>query len=300
MKYDLKDLVIFIHVAQLKSFVKTSQVLKISKTVVSSRIISLEKTLKINLLARTTRSVNLTGDGIIFYDYCQSIIEKVDSLDDFMQTYREINGTLKIALPPYFSRYYIVPHLEEFCAKYPELKLDIYATENPVDIITESYDLQVRIQIPEEETLQVTKLMENKKVLCASKEYLTKHQKPKNLEDLKDHNCIIFGENNIWNFRNKKSGKITRISDMKGNIKCNNGEMIKELILNGNGITIKSMVDIQDEIKNGKIITLLNEYDIINKTQFYATYPKARYTSPRVKAFIDFFQEKLKNSSWTC
>ncbi len=293
MKYDLKDIILFTYVAKLKSFARAAEMLGVSKTVASSRISELEKSLKLSLLTRTTREVNLTNDGKIFFDYCVSIVEKIEHLDDFLEGYQEVNGVLKIVIPPYFSRYHIVPYLEEFLHKYPDLKLEICLTENPVDIINDGFDLQIRIQIPEEEDLEVAKLVNNKKAVCANPEYLAKHGTPKHPRDLLAHNCIIFGENITWQFKHKISREVTTLSDMSGNISCNNGEIIKELVLSGIGITLKSARDIGDEIAAGDLVVLLQDYEIIDKTQFYAVYPSAKYMSPKIKAFIEFFQQKL-------
>ena len=85
MKYDLKLIETFIYVAQLKSFIRTAETLKIAKSHVTSRINQLEKITGMTLLARTTRDVNLTNEGLEFLDYCKDIMERVDSLDDFLQ-----------------------------------------------------------------------------------------------------------------------------------------------------------------------------------------------------------------------
>jgi DNA-binding transcriptional LysR family regulator len=114
MKYDLKDITTFTTIAKLKSFTKASASLNISKGVVTTRINDLEKALGMSLLARTTREVNLTTDGKNFLNHCNAILEKVDDLDDFLDSYKGINGSLRIILPPYFSRYHIVPYLNEF------------------------------------------------------------------------------------------------------------------------------------------------------------------------------------------
>ena len=293
MKYDLKDIILFTYVAKLKSFARAAEILNVSKAVVSSRISELEKDLELSLLSRTTREVNLTSDGKVFFDYCISIVEKVENLDEFLQGYKGVSGTLKLVLPPYFSRYHIVPYLKEFLQKYPNLKLDISLTENPVNIIFEGYDLQVRIQIPEEEDLEVAKLMTNHKIVCASPSYIKKYGEPKKPQDLLQHNCLIFGENNIWQFKDKTTREVFKMHDMKGNIRCDNGEIIKELVMSGLGITLKSSRDAVDEIKSGKLVSILQDYEIVDKTQFYAVYPSTKYMSPTVRAFIEFFQEKL-------
>ena len=293
MKYELKDIITFTTIARLKSFTKASESLNISRGVTTTRIRDLEKTLGMTLLARTTREVNLTTDGENFFNHCTSILNNVESLNDFLDSYKGINGTLRIVLPPYFSRYHIVPYLEEFLQKYPDLKLNITLTENPVNIIEESYDLQIRIQIPEEENLQVAKIMTNRKVVCASPQYIKKHGAPKTPKDLLNHNCIVFGENAVWKFKHVDTKKLIDLREVKGNVKCDNGEIIKELTLAGIGITLKSASDVENEIKEKKLVVLLKDYEVINGTEFYAVYPAGKNISPKIKAFIEFFQEKL-------
>lgn len=293
-KYDLKDLLTFVTISNLKSFTKAADKLNISKSVVTKRINDLEGLVGMILLARTKKEVNLTTEGKNFLNYCNEILRNVDRLDDFVDSCKEIRGKLRIVLPPYFSRYYIVPYFEEFLQKYPNLKLDITLTENPVNIIEESYDLQIRIQIPEEENLEVSKLITNRKVVCASPKYLKKHGEPREPHDLLNHNCIVFGENSAWIFE-KKNSRSQRIDlkNIDGNIRCDTGEIIKELALLGLGITLKSACDIADEIKENKLVVLLKDYEVVNETSFYAVYPSGRGSSPKIKAFVDFFRDKL-------
>ncbi len=293
MNYDLKLIETFICLAELKSFTKVANRLKIVKSLVSSRITEIEEKSNLQLLLRTTREVNLTSDGEEFLRYCKAIYEQVEDLDNFLNDKRDIKGVLKIALPPYFSRCHIVPHLKEFLALHPLLKLDIKATEDPINIIKEGYDLQIRIQIAEEENLKTEKLMSNKKIICASPKYLKKHGHPKSPQDLLQHNCIIFGENNSWELRCKSTKRVTSLHKLQGNIRCNNGEIIKELVLSGAGITLKSACDIESEIRQKKLIVLLPEFEVMNKTSFYAVYQARRFKSAKVGAFINFFKAKF-------
>jgi len=293
MKYDFKELLIFSQVAKLKSFAKAAKVLNLSNPVISTRISNLEQEVGVALLVRNTRNVNLTNEGRLFLEHCHKILGQVENLDNFLQNCIGISGKLRIVLPAYFSRYHIVPYLDEFLTKYPDLTLDISLTENPVNIIEEGFDLQIRIQIPEEEDLEVSKLSTNTKILCAAPSYLEEYGEPKTPSDLLNHNCLIFGENDVWRFQNKITREVVNLRDMKGNMRCDNGEIIKDLVLQGSGITLKSAYDSHDEIASGKIVVLLQDYEILHNTQFYAVYPNSKSIPPKTKAFIDFFKEKL-------
>ena len=288
MKYDLKWLNTFVNVANLRSFSKAAKALNISKSHVTTIIGQLEKTLDITLLARTTREVNLTSEGHLFLEHCKAILAQVENMDNFLNQGKEISGSLRIVLPPYFSRYYIVPYLKDFFETHPKIKLYITLTENPINIIEEGYDLQVRIQIPIEKDLEVKSLISNNKIICASPEYIQKHGEPKTPDQLYNHNCIIFGENKVWELCHKTSKEVVKLDKLKGNIQCDNGEIIKELVLSGVGITLKSSCDIGQELTDKKLIPLLQDYDIVHKTQFYAVYPIEGLKSLKLKAFVDF------------
>lgn len=296
MKYDLKNIETFVYVAKLKNFAKAAETLGISRAGATNRISDLEKVLNASLIHRTTREVSLTNDGADFFKIACSILNEVNKIDYFVQSRNNISGALRIVIPPYFSRNHIVPHLEEFLEEYPNLKLDITLTENPVNITLEGYDLQIRIQIPEEEDLEVEKLSDNHKIVCASPLYIMKHNMPKTPQDLLKHNCIIFGENDVWEFKHKVTGEVVSLKDMSGNIVCNNGEIIKDLVLSGVGVTLKSSKDVEKELKDLSIVKLLPDYEVINKTKFYVVYPHSKYSSPKIKAFIEFFQKKLRSS----
>lgn len=290
MKYDLKQINTFVNVANLKSFSKAAKVLNISKSHVTTIITQLEKSLSINLLARTTREVNLTSDGYEFLNYCKELLAAADKLESFIYKKDEISGSLRIALPPYFSRYHIVPYLSDFLTAYPKIKLYITLTENILNIVEEGYDLQIRIQIPTEKDLEVTKLVSNNKIICASPEYIAKYGHPKSPEDLYNHNCLIFGENKTWELRHKVTKAIFKLDKLRGNIQCDNGEIIKELVMSGLGITLKSACDVQNEIADKKLIVLLQDYEVLHKTQFYVVYPANGLKSPKLKAFVDFLK----------
>ncbi len=293
--YDMKDILAFTYVARLGSFVRAAEALRISKSATSGRITELEKAINMTLFARTTREVNITTEGKEFFTYCLKLLDAAKDMDDYLQRRQDINGTLRIALPPYFSRYFIVPHLNRFLAKYPKLKLDIALAENPINIINEGYDLQIRIQRPtDEEGLEVSHIMSNHKVAVASPRYLEEYGTPTKPRDLLWHNCIRFGENTTWQFKHKISHEIVKLQDMTGNISCTNGEIIKELLLADTGIAVKSSRDIEDEIREGKLVLLLNDYEVMNETEFYAVYPINRHPSPKTQAFIKFFQNVLR------
>lgn len=295
MRYTIEDLKIIGYIGKFKSFSKAAEKMDMKAPNITAKVNGLEERLGYPLFYRTTREVGLTNEGKIIYNLCGKMFKTAEEFDLLLNKTKEVSGTLKIAIPPYFSRNHIVPYFQEFLSKFPKLNLEIICTENPIDLIAEGVDLQVRIQSPEDEDLQVADLMDNEKVVCASPKYLKENGYVAHPRELLNHNCLIFGENKKWEFRKRNDGTIESLSDIRGNIVCDNGELIKELVLAGIGITLKSKKDIEEELESGKLVALLVDYEVINKTKFYIVYPSSKITSPKTKAFIDFYQSKLRN-----
>lgn len=294
IRYVLEDIAVFIYVAQFKSFARAADFLGFSRSVVSSTIAKLEASLELTLFTRTTRVVNLTNDGEVLFKYCSMLMAQLNAFNDLMQYIHGTNGALRITMPLCFGKSYIVPYLSGFLSSHPGLKLEILLTEDPVDILEEGYDLQICAQSPQGEDLEITKLMTNHKVVCAAAQYLEQYGIPTHPKDLLKHNCLIFGENTVWKFRHKITQEIIELRDIQGNIRCNNSEIIKGLLLLNYGITLSSIGDIEDEIKTGKVVCLFPEYNVINEATFYAVYPKAHNIPERVKVFVKFFQKKFE------
>ncbi len=289
--YNIKDLETFNYVANLRSFAKASEVLNISRAVVTTRIIELEKILKMTLLTRTTRRVNLTSDGKKFLTFCKSILTEVENLDNFLNQNSGISGVLRMVLPPYFGRYYVAPYLKDFLAKYPNLELEITITDNLINIIDRGYDLQIRNSLPQEKDLKAEKLSDSKKIICATPEYIAMHSHIRTPEDLIKHNFFSLGKNNVLRLRNKITNRFSNIYDLNSNVKCGNVDMVKELVLSSAGVALQSLCYIEKEIKEKKLVTLLDDYEVVNKMTFYAVYPECKYRSPRLEAFINFLRE---------
>ena len=288
---DLLSLKVFEKVCHLQSFSKAAKVLHFSQVMVSNRIKSLEEKLGVTLFERTTRSVQITSDGRQFLASIQKILATVDqeslSLTD---TSGPLTGTLRLAAPPFFSRYHIAPYLKEFCATHPDLKIDIMLTENSLDLIEETIDFEIRIDGPAVSSYKQVPLFSNPKLICAAPSYLEQYGTPTKPEDLFSHNCLIFGDNQFWNLISPEGETFNLAFD--GNVSCNNGEIIKELVLSGMGITLKSKLDIASELDRGELVELFPDYTVINHSMVFAQYPETVYVDHKITCFLDFISKK--------
>jgi DNA-binding transcriptional LysR family regulator len=284
---DILSLQLFEKVATLRSFSKAAELMNFSQVMVSKRIAKLEAETGFKLFDRSGRTVSLTSDGQRFFKSCVAILSLIDREKHALTSENQINGTLRLAAPPFFVRYHVIPYLDTFFSRYPDLKLEMVITENHIDLIKEGIDFEIRIGHVENSDYEQKILFKNPKVICASPAYLKAFGMPTRPEDLHHHNCLIFAENKFWNL--KKDGQVFNLQ-LSGNVTCDNGEVIKEMVLAGLGITLKSRLDIQNELKNGDLIHLFSDYDI-DHTYVYAQYPPCILNQHHITVFLDFLKE---------
>ena len=263
--------------------------MKLSPAVVSKRISLLEDRLGARLFQRTTRQLTLTETGEGFFKRVVDILNLVEEAEDFVSR-RNISpkGLLKVSAPTSFSRMHIAPYLADFFERYPEIELDIHLTDRFVDIIRDGYDIAIRIGELKDSTMVARKLAPNHRVICASPEYIQKHGMPKSLQDLDYHNCLSAGAQEYWRLEGPEGPKSVKL---KGNVRTNSSEFVRELVLSGLGIALRSTWDVANEIKTGKLQVLLPEYSGSSNVAIYAVYPCRDFMPAKVNAFIEFLSE---------
>src|SRR3954447_802306 len=161
-----------------------------STTMVSNHVQALEDRLGARLLNRTTRKVSLTEGGRAYYDRCIQILADIEQADDIAGSQQSTpRGTLRIYTATHIVQF-VAPVVAEFLAAYPEVKADLTMGERAIDMISEGFDVAVRLTPPPDSSLIVRSLATWRHVLCCSHGYLEKHGRPKQLSELAEHNCI--------------------------------------------------------------------------------------------------------------
>ena len=201
-------------------------------------------------------------------------------------------GTLKLNVPVAFGRLWITGLIPEFMQRYPEIKLDLNLHDRFVDLLSEGYDLAVRIGDLEDSSLIARKLAANRRVVCASPTYLEKHGSPKKPSDLETHDCLIYASRafrNDWRLDGPDGDETVHVN---GAVETNNPEVIMDLIGQDMGIGLLPLWLVGPAIKAGKISEILPDYHVPDSA-IYAIYPPGRHLSPKVRVFVDFMVEKF-------
>ncbi|MGH8000482.1 MAG: LysR family transcriptional regulator [Brasilonema sp.] len=284
----------FVAVAQRLSFVEAADALQIDPSALSRRIKRLEEQLGVRLFNRNTRRVALTEAGILYLEQCQDIIARLDEADAAISNLStEPRGLLRVTLPVTFGQRHIATALPEFLARYPQINLDLSFTDRFVDIIKENFDIAIRISQLKDSQLIVRRLAPNRRVLCASPEYLNRHGRPKKPEDLKKHSCLHFSPattGDIW-YLSRGEKQIT--FGINSRIRADNAEVLYQAVLGGCGIALLATFIVGEDLKCGRLQMVLPEWTI-PETDISAILAAGRYISFKTQVFVDFFANRFR------
>lgn len=294
----LENMQLFVKVAELGSITKTADHYNIAKSAVSRRLAELEGNLGIKLIQRTTRKSHLTEAGELYLQKCHYFIGEITALNNQLVSEKQsLSGTLKIAVPLSFGIMHLIPALDEFLTEHEQLKLDIDFSERKVDMIEEGFDLAFRIGNLQDSSFKARKITRIKHTLCASKDYLEKNGQPKNLNELKKHKLLKYSDTPSSGFTLMSADGKSHLVNMETRYRSNNGDFLKQMALSGHGITILPSFITGEQIKSGKLVQLLPDFQSI-PMHAYALYPNNQYLPQKVRMLIDFLIEKFGDSPY--
>ena len=289
---------LFVRTIEVGNFSELGRQLQMAPSSISRQINALEEELGVRLLQRTTRKINLTEAGQIYYEKARKILSDLDDAHlAITQLQSSPKGLLRINVAIPFGERNIVPLIPGFLALYPELNIDLTLEDRKIDLVEERVDLAIRIGRLDDSSIVARKLADNKFVVCAGSKYLETHGTPSLPDDLFQHNCITnknIYHSDIWQF--SKDGSLQEIS-VSGNFKANSGGALYSAMLSNLGIAALPTWYVGDDIKQGNLERVLPDYEIIlpamKDSAIYALYPAGQYLPPKVRAFIDYLIDKI-------
>ena len=192
---NLTGMAIFARVVEERSFSAAARRLGLSKSMVSKEVTRLEQALGVRLLNRTTRKLSLTEIGAAFYEPCARILQEAHEAELLVgRLHAEPRGVLRLTAPVAFGTLHVAPALPEFLAQYPEVEVHLVMDDRELDLAQREADLAIRMRAPVQADLIQRKLFTAHYHMYAAKTYLKSHATPKSLEEIPDHNIIVYGE----------------------------------------------------------------------------------------------------------
>ncbi|HEY0525123.1 MAG TPA: LysR family transcriptional regulator [Stellaceae bacterium] len=286
--YRLEDIETFVRVVDAGTLTEAARRLGISKSVVSRRLSELERTLGVRLLQRSTRHLGLTHTGAAFYERCVAILADLgEAVDAVTEQTGELKGHLRLAVPVSFGILHLGSALCGFMQKHPGVSLDLDLNDRYVDLVSEGYDMAVRIGRLPDSSLIARRLATSRRVLCCSPAYAARRGLPERLADLAGHDCLTYasstGQQLQWQFQNGNEIERVRVDSR---FHANNGDVLRDAAVGGLGITVLPTFLVADPIGRGQLQIVLPDCEPV-PGNVYAIYPQNRHLSAKVRGLVD-------------
>ncbi|QRY70393.1 LysR family transcriptional regulator (plasmid) [Ensifer sp. PDNC004] len=283
----LGDVRAFVRVADDQSFTLAAERLGLSRSAVGKCVARLEDNMVTRLIHRTTRSVSLTEEGRLFYEHAIRILSEVDDAESALaQRHQAPTGRLRIDVPIALGRLHILPVLQRFLNRWPEVDAEVSFSDEYRDIVGDGIDVAVRIGGPTDSRLVRRVLASHRLITCAAPDYLRQRGTPRTIDELTRHDRIGFKHASgpvPWHY---KVGGEDRDVGVQGNLRLGNTEAIRDACLAGMGVAQLGAFLVGRDIREGRLVPLLEEFER-DEPPVCVVYPTRKHVSPKVRLFIE-------------
>lgn len=287
----------FVRVYELGSMSAAARDQRTSPAVASARISELEKHLGVRLFNRTTRSLQATENGRIFYDGAQKVLEAIDEAEaavvDVTQNPR---GTIHLAAPLGIGRRFIAPHIPAFKDQYPQIDLRLRLSDRIVDVTAEGLDLAFHLGLLEDSTLKVRLVADCPRVLCASPAYIARRGNPVDGAALVNdrHDCLNLRFPGAKEFQwTLLTPEGPRRFEITGPFETDDGDVLTGWALDGRGIVMKPIFEVADHLQSGALVPVAVQTPPL-PTQLSCLSQHRRLRDPKIRLFTDFIMARCK------
>lgn len=288
MKF-LNDMALFVEVARVMSFRRAAEANDMPISTVSRRISSLEKAVGLRLLHRTTRKIELTEAGRAYYERCKHIVEEAQLAHDQLGAMlKQPSGVLRVSFPVDFAITYLAPLLFDFSEKFPGIRFDFDLTPRRVDLVSEPYDLAIRMGESSSSNLVARKIATLVPELYASPQYLRFSGVPNCPADLATRECLSMTPSGEWQLIN---GEISEIVKARSRFQANSVGMNRKLAAIGLGIILTPREIVADELERGTLQRILPSWH--GRLQNVYAVTETRLLPAKTQRFVDYLRARL-------
>lgn len=287
--HGLQPLIAFAATARHGSFAAAAREQGQAPSTLAKAVARLEAGLGLQLFQRTTRQVRLTVDGERLYQRCQRVLAELDDLQTMASGSRAApSGELRVAMPVFYGKRFVLPRLAALLHRHPALRLDARLSDQYMDIVREGLDLAVRIGELDDSSLVAKRVDWQSLCLCASPDYLRRAGTPRHIEDLAAHAAVLFrlpstGRDRPWQLRQR--GQLVTLQPQAA-LRINETEGVLEAVRLGVGIAQLPDNVAADDIAAGRLVDLLPGLRP-PRMPVHLVMPSGRMVAPRVRAAID-------------
>lgn len=295
----LTGMELFVAVAELGTLNKAAEKLEISNAAATRHIAALETRLNVRLIERTTRRLALTSIGLAYFKKCKDLLEEIDQAEASVRSAAlEPEGTVTITSSVSFAIMHLTPLIPKFNKLYPKIKINLISVNHHHDIIGSNIDFAIRTrEFEPDSNLTIRKLATTHSILAASHDYIKHRGKPKSIEDLINHDILLYSHaNNPKTLSFYKNGIIENFA-LDPILKTNDGQIVRAAALNGAGILIQPLYIIYQDIVEGRLMPILTDWKLPNLIINIA-FQSRQFMPIKNRLFIDFLIEDFKNKEY--
>ncbi len=294
----LKAFETFVAVAQKGSLTAAAKAEGVAPAIIGRRLDSLEEHLGVRLMVRTTRRISLTQEGSAFLEDCQRLLSEVASAEASVSAGGvQASGHLRVTAPAGFGRRHVAPLVPEFRALHPRVSLSLNLSDRVVDLAAEGFDCAVRVGDLPDSSLVSVRLADNRRLCVATPEYLQRHGTPTHPNDLNRHECLTLSsdasQTRGWAFRlSRGEGGGHEIMHWRpsGPLDCSDGQVLHAWSLSGLGIAWRSTWEVQQDIAEGRLVSVLDEF-AAPPNGIFVVLPQRKHLPLRLRLWIDFLRD---------
>lgn len=287
----------FVRVYELGSMSAAARDQRTSPAVASARISELEKHLGVRLFNRTTRSLQPTENGRIFYDGARRILEAIEEAEAaVMDVTRNPRGTIFVAAPLGIGRRFIAPHVPAFKAQYPQIDVRLRLSDRVIDVVAEGIDLAFHLGILEDSTLKIRQIAECPRLLCAAPDYIARRGMPADGAALlaEGHDCLNL------RFPGAREFQWTLVTpegpkrfDISGPFESDDGDVLTGWALAGHGIVLKPVFEVAAHLREGRLVPVATATPPL-PVQLSCLSQHRRLKDPKLRLFTDFMSARIR------
>ncbi|WP_295812333.1 LysR family transcriptional regulator [uncultured Nitratireductor sp.] len=296
MQNRVLEMEVFVTIVDAGSFSGAARALAISPSAISKAVTRLERRLGVQLVVRSTRSFRLTAEGVDFYEVSKEIVQDIAQAEAKIARKAEaVEGSLKVSSNLPFGFHILSPLVVRFLDEHPGIRVNLELSDDPVDLIVEKTDIAIRTGVLHDSSLRSRRLLNSRRIVIASPDYLARHGTPDRPESLRHHRCLTFGARahlNTWQFRDPADGASIHV-DIGGQLTVGDGEAMRLFALAGAGIARLSEYHISGDLAAGRLVPILENWDACESEPISAIYSAQSHVPQRIRTFLDFLARKL-------
>ena len=286
----------FVRVVETGSFSAVAKEQGVTQPTISKQIAALEKYLDVQLLTRSTRKLTLTEAGDRFYAHAQQVLESVAEAEASVGQRQVPSGVLKVSCPVSFGQLQVVPRMQAFLARYPDIQLKLSMSDRFIDLVETGVDLAIRIGQVQGASMKVQQVGITRRVAIASTAYLSRQAEPTEPADLASHNCIVYQPSGaVWSFESR-TGKSVSVK-VDGNFATDNSVAVRIAVLSDMGIAYAPVWLFGDLIQSSELKVLLPDYQP-QPLPIQIIYRRGRFIPIKVRCFIDYLEQEFEIDPW--